>query len=148
MAINKDALDIINKRKNLPETKEAINKDLPEIDGPDKSNCIEVEGKLIEIQPTMLKYFRNNAASFYHVIDTVPLPTIFQMTEENSGIDGDTMVLTFIAAVLNDKRMAKAIYEKLDAGQLLKLVEIFKRVNGIDTREVNSKNASATRGKA
>jgi len=148
MDINKDALDIINKRKNLPATKEEEEKKLPEIDGPDKTNCIEVEGKFIEIEPTMLKYFRNNSVSFYHIIDTVPLTTIYQMTEENSGIDGDAMVLTFVAAVLNDKRLAKAIYEKLDAGQLLKMVEIFKRVNGIDTREANSKNASATRGKA
>lgn len=148
MGINKEALDIINKRKNMPVTKEEVTKELPDVEGPDRTNCIEVEGKLIEIEPTMLKYFRNNSVSFYHIIDTVPLPTIFQMTEENSGIDGDAMVLTFIAAVLDDKRLAKAIYEKLDAGQLLKLVEIFKRVNGIDTRENNSKNGSATRGKA
>ena len=149
MAIDKEIMDIIKQQKKpLPDTSEVNEEKLmPEVDGTDKTNCIEINGKLVEIHPTKLKYFRNNTVSFYHVIDTVPLPTIYQMTEENAGIDGDKAVLTFLTAVLDDEKFAKKIYLKLDAGHLLKIVEIFKRVNGIDTREEHQKNARATRGK-
>lgn len=148
MALDKEMIGLIKQSKALPDTSEVNEeKPVPEADGIDKTNCFELDGKLVEVHPTKLKYFRNNTVSFYHVIDTVPLPTIYQMNESNAGIDGDKAILTFLCAVFDDVKFAERIYRKLDAGQLLEIVRLFKKVNGIDVREENQKNARATRGK-
>jgi len=59
--------------KELPkvETKE---KKLPDVGKPE--NTILIGGKLIEIQPTKLKYQRNRTAAFYRVLDMYPLTDI------------------------------------------------------------------------
>ena len=148
MAIDKEIVGLIKQTKTLPDVSEVKEeKELPEANNTDKNNCFEVDGKLVEVHPTKLKYFRNNTVSFYHVIDTVPLPTIYQMNEQNAGIDGDKAILTFLCAVFDDVKFAERLYKKLDAGQLLEIVKLFKKVNGIDTREENQKNALATREK-
>lgn len=151
MAVDNDIIAFLNQqRKPVPEPDPKLNeeKPVPDVEAPDKKHSIEIDGKVIEIKPTLLKYFRNNMVSFYNIIDTVPLPTIYQMTEENSGIDGDKSILTFISAVLDDPKLAKKIYEKMDAGQLFEIVSKFKEINGIQSREEARKNALATRGKA
>lgn len=151
MAVDNDVIAFLNQqRKPVPEPDPKLNeeKPVPDVEAPDKKHSIEIDGKVIEIKPTLLKYFRNNMVSFYNIIDTVPLPTIYQMTEENSGIDGDKSILTFISAVLDDPKLAKKIYEKMDAGQLFEIVSKFKEINGIQSREEARKNALATRGKA
>lgn len=149
METDKEIFERLKKNRPLPKVDEAVT---AEVDVPDpivdENNCITVEGKLIEIKPTLLKYFRNNSVSFYRVLDTIPLPEIYRMTEEKSGIDGDAAVLTFVSAVLDDPKLAKRIYPLMDAGQLMRLVEIFKRLNGISDKEEKQKNALAAKAKA
>ena len=149
MVKDKDIAAILKQAKKVPEVKEEVEKEkpVPEIEGPKDDNCVSVDGKLIEIKPTLLKYFRNNAVSFYRVIDSAPLPMIYQMTEETNGIDGDTAVLTFISAVLDDAKLAKKIYTQIDSEQLYRIVSIFKKLNGISDREEKSKNVQAAKGK-
>lgn len=147
MATDKEILDNLKKKIPAPNVEGALaeTKELPDIDMPEY--YIEVDGKIIEIKPTKLHYFRNNSVALYKLLDTIPLPDLFRFTEERNGLDGDAAVLTFISAVLDDARLAKRIYDKMDAATLMDLVEIFKKVNKIDVREEKSKNVVAAKAK-
>jgi len=145
---DKEILERLKKKATMPNVESALEKEVELPDLTDETNCIRVGDKLIEIKPTLLKYFRNNSVSFYKIIDTVPLADIYMMTEEKDGIDGDAAILTFISAVLDDAALAKRIYNNMDAGELMRLVEIFKRLNGISDKEEKRKNALATKAKA
>jgi hypothetical protein len=150
MEKDKEIFDRLKKSIPVPDIEEQVSKEaeLPKDIDVIRENCITVEGKLIEIKPTLLKYFRNNSVGMFRLLETIPLSEIFRMTEEKSGIDGDAGVLTFISAVLDDAKLAKRIYDKMDAGELMKLIKIFKRLNGIEEREEKQKNVLATKPKA
>lgn len=142
---DKEILAKLNANRALPDVTEAL-ADAPEPkEKINTENCIEIEGKYVEIKPTLLKYFANNAVSFYHILDTVPLPQIYMMSEEKNQIDGEVAILTFVSAVLDDPVLAKRIYRKMDAGQLLQMLKIFKRLNGIEEREEATKKAAAVK---
>ena len=58
-------------------------------------------------------------------------------------------MFTFVARLLNDEALAREIYDELSADQLLKMVQIFKRLSGIsEIEEKNAKNAGAASAKA
>lgn len=147
MEKDKEILARLKQSAPLPNVEPVVNKELDIPDIVDDSNCINVKGKLVAIKPTLLKYFRNNSVSFYRILDNVPLPEIYMMTEERNGIDGDAAVLTFLSAVLDDPKLAKQIYPLLDASHIMKILEIFKRLNGIADKEEKSKNVGATKAK-
>lgn len=151
MAVDNDIIAFLNQqRKPVPEPDPKLNeeKPVPDVEAPDKKHSIEIDGKVIEIKPTLLKYFRNEMVKSYRLLDRYPLDMIMEMTEENNNLDGDKSIITFLSAVLDDPKLAKKIYDKMDTEQLYEVVRIFKDVNGISTREDSLKNALATRGKA
>lgn len=148
METDQAILERLKKNPPTPNVEKAVAVEKPLPDLIDENNCITIDGKLIEIKPTLLKYFRNNSVSFYRVLDNIPLPEIFMMTEERNGVNGDEAVLTFVSAVLDDAKLAKRIYNNLDGEQLMRMVEIFKRLNGISDKEEKQKNALATKVKA
>lgn len=145
---DKEIMKRLKAEKELPDVEPIVNRETDPQEYTDTSNCIVVNGKSIEIKPTRLKYFANNSVSFYRILDTVPLPQIYMMSDDENGLDGETAILTFIAAVLDDLKLAKQIYKQMDAAQLLQLVEIFKRLNGIESREEAAKKAAAAKAKA
>ncbi len=144
---DKEIMKRLKAERELPDVTPILNQETELTDKVNEENCIEVNGKHIEIKPTLLKYFANNSVSFYQILDTVPLPQIYAMTEEQNNLDGETAILTFVSAVLDDPKLAKRIYREMDAGQLLRLVSIFKRLNGIESREEAAKKAAAARAK-
>ena len=82
-------------------------------------------------------------------METIPLTEVFALTEAENGLDGDKAVFTFVARLLNDEALAREIYDELSADQLLKMVQIFKRLSGIsEIEEKNAKNAGAASAKA
>lgn len=145
---DKEIMARLKAQKELPDVEPIVNAETELKEPTNDENCIMVNGKPIEIKPTKLRYFANNSVSFYRILDTVPLPQIYMMTDEENGLDGETAILTFVAAVLDDLKLAKRIYREMDASQLLRLVEIFKRLNGIESREEAAKKATAAKAKA
>lgn len=143
----KELSDKVNKKVDLPDVGEIVDYVPPIKDNVDVNNCIEYEGKLIEIKPTEIKYFANNSVAFYRILESTPLPQIFNLTEEKNGIDGCSALLVFLSAVLNDAKLAKRIYMSLDSAQIYKALEIFKRINRITELEDNIKKLEATKAK-
>lgn len=144
----KELSDKVNKKVDVPDVGEILDYVPPVKDNVDVNNCIEVEGKLIEIKPTQLKYFANNSVGFYRILEVTPLPQIYMLTEKENNLDGNSAVLVFLSAVLDDAKLAKRIYMKLDSAQLYKALEIFKRLNRITEMEESAKKLEATRAKA
>lgn len=98
--------------------------------------------KTIEIKPTLFRYFRDNTASFYVLMEMYPLPLILssepgQFDPERSG---DKCVMDWLIAVTNNPKLIVENYNKLDAEVVDKLLAIFRRVNDIDKREEKRKN--------
>lgn len=73
MAPRKKLPSAEQENKELPKT-DVKEKKLPEVGKPE--NTVLIGGKLIEIQPTKLKYQRNRTAAFYRVLDMYPLTDI------------------------------------------------------------------------
>ncbi len=122
-------------------------KPIPEIQN--QENCITVGGRTIEIRPPLVRYFRSREFRVYNILETIPLTEVFALTEAENGLDGDKAVFTFVARLLNDEALAREIYDELSADQLLKMVQIFKRLSGIsEIEEKNAKNAGAASAKA
>lgn len=130
--------------KELPkvETKE---KKLPEVGKPE--NTVLIGGKLIEIQPTKLKYQRNRTAAFYRVLDMYPLTDILAMETGSFGDerDGDKATMDWLIAVTDDEQLILDNYDSMDTGTIEKLLSIFKRVNKIDEKEAKIKNMTKER---
>lgn len=130
--------------KELPkvETKE---KKLPEVGKPE--NTVLICGKLIEIQPTKLKYQRNRTAAFYRVLDMYPLTDILAMEAGSFGDerDGDKATMDWLIAVTDNEQLILDNYDSMDTGTIEKLLSIFKRVNKIDEKEAKIKNMTKER---
>lgn len=132
------------KDKELPnvETKE---KKLPDVGKPE--NTVLINGRLIEIQPTKLKYQRNRTAAFYRVLDMYPLTDILAMEAGSFGDerDGDKATMDWLIAVTDDEQLILDNYDSMDTGTIEKLLSIFKRVNKIDEKEAKIKNMTKER---
>lgn len=115
-------------------------KEAPPVGKPE--NTVTIGNKTIEIKPTLFRYFRDNTASFYMLIEMYPLPIILnaepgQFDPERSG---DKCVMDWLIAVTDDPKLIIENYNKLDAKVVDTLLTIFRRVNDIDKREEKRKN--------
>lgn len=123
-------------------------KELPNVGNPE--NTVLIGDTLVEIKPTKLKYHRNNVASFYKIVEMVPLPDIMSMGSNafGDGRDGDKALMDWLIAVVDDEQLIVDNYNEMDTETIEKILAIFKRVNKIDEKEEKQKNAGSRMGEA
>lgn len=123
-------------------------KELPIVGNPE--NTVLIGDTLVEIKPTKMKYHRNNVATFYKVVDVVPLPDIMSMGSNafGDGRDGDKALMDWLIAVVDDEQLIVDNYNEMDTETIEKILAIFKRVNKIDEKEEKQKNAGSRMGEA
>jgi len=108
-------------------------------------NTVSINGNLIEIKPTKLKYMRNRTAAFYKMLESYPLPDILAMDAGTFGDDrdGDKAVMDFLIAVTDNEKLIVENYNEIDAGVVESILAIYRRVNKIDEKEERLKNLIA-----
>ena len=123
-------------------------KELPDVGNPE--NTVLIGDTLVEIKPTKLKYHRNNVASFYKIVEMVPLPDIMSMGSNafGDGRDGDKALMDWLIAVVDDEQLIVDNYNEMDTETIEKILAIFKRVNKIDEKEEKQKNGGSRMGEA
>lgn len=123
-------------------------KELPDVGNPE--NTVLIGDTLVEIKPTKLKYHRNNVASFYKIVEMVPLPDIMSMGSNafGDGRDGDKALMDWLIAVVDDEQLIIDNYNEMNTETIEKILAIFKRVNKIDEKEEKQKNAGSRMGEA
>lgn len=123
-------------------------KELPNVGNPE--NTVLIGDTLVEIKPTKLKYHRNNVASFYKIVEMVPLPDIMSMGSNafGDGRDGDKALMDWLIAVVDDEQLIVDNYNEMDTETIEKILAIFKRINKIDEKEEKQKNAGSRMGEA
>lgn len=102
-----------------------------------EANCVDVNGKVVEIKPTKLKYFRNRSASIYNVLKIVPL-TEFLAYEKgvfDPERDSDQILFDFLVAVFDDEDLIHDNYDDINTDTIEKILEIFGRINHINEKE-------------
>ena len=130
--------------KDLPPTEQAT-KELPSVGCPE--NTVIIGGKLVEIQPTKLKYQRNRTAAFYKMLELYPLADILAMDAGAFGDDrdGDKALMDWLIAVTNDEQLIIEHYDSMDTGVIEQMLDIFRRVNRIEEKEAKQKNLLTAR---
>ena len=110
-----------------------------------EENTVVIGGKRIEIKPTLMRYMRNRTAEFYHVLEIYPLPDILATKRGiiDERRDGDKCLMDWLVAVTNDEELIRDHYDELDADVIMRLLEIFKRINHIQEKEEAAKNRQA-----
>lgn len=140
------------KEKELPDAEIQVKKtpsrrkkekELPDVGNPE--NTVLIGDTLVEIKPTKLKYHRNNVASFYKIVEMVPLPDIMSMGSNafGDGRDGDKALMDWLIAVVDDEQLIVDNYNEMNTETIEKILAIFKRVNKIDEKEEKQKNAAS-----
>ena len=128
--------------KDVPEESK-LNKKDPEIIP--SENCIQIGGKIVEIKPTKLRYFRNKMASTFSVMRLVPLNEF--LTYEKGTFDpkrdGDQQLFDFLVAVFDDPVFVREHYDDMTADDVEKIFKIFSRLNHIDEKDEQRKNMEA-----
>lgn len=140
-----DAPDLSQPKKKVPDASKA--KELPEIGNPE--NTVIVNGEIIEIKPTKLKYHRNRTAVFYRALEIYPLPDILAMgLDPKTGLsafgdnrDGDKALCDWLVAVFDNEDLVRENIDEFDSELIYKILAIFRRVNKIDEMEAKLKNA-------
>lgn len=126
------------KHKELPSPEQPV-RELPQVGSPE--NTVVIGDKLIEIQPTKLKYQRNRTAAFYKMLEMYPLTDILAMEAGAFGDerDGDKAVMDWLIAVTDDEALITEHYDSMDTGVVEQLLSIFRRINRIDEKEARQK---------
>ena len=132
------------KHKELPSPEQPV-RELPQVGSPE--NTVVIGDKLIEIQPTKLKYQRNRTAAFYKMLEMYPLTDILAMEAGAFGDerDGDKAVMDWLIAVTDDEALITEHYDSMDTGVVEQLLSIFRRINRIDEKEARQKNLLTAR---
>ena len=130
--------------KELPDAQQP-EKALPQVGNPE--NTIVIDGRLVEIKPTKLRYQRNRTAAFYKMLELYPLADILAMEAGAFGDDrdGDKAVMDWLIAVFDDEALVLENYDGMDTGTVEQLLEILRRVNRIDEKEQKQKNLQTAR---
>ena len=129
--------------KKIPEESE-LTKEMPKIEH--EENCIIIDGRLIEIKPTKLKYFRNKTASIYNILKAVPLNDFlaYEKGVFDKNRDSDQILFDFLVAVFDDGAFVTAHYDEMTSEDIETVLKIFSRLNHIDEKEeVAKKNREA-----
>ena len=131
------------KRKRVPKAQKAKQEVALPVH---QENCISFNGKLIQIFPTKLKYFRNKTASVYKILKLVPLT---QFLTYDRGVvdeerDADQILYDFLVAVFDSEEIVHSIYDDITADDVQNILNIFGRLNHIDQKEeANEKKRQA-----
>lgn len=141
---NPEVPDLHQKMREVPEKSKA--KELPPIGNPE--NTIVINGQIVEIKPTKLKYHRNRTAVFYRALELYPLPDILAMgLNPETGLsafgddrDGDKALCDWLVAVFDDEDLVRENIDEFDSEMIYKILAIFRRVNKIDVVEEKLKN--------
>lgn len=95
-----------------------------------------------------MRYIRNGTANMYKLIKNVPLTDIMSLQSgafgEGDDRDGDKAVMDWLIAVTDDADFVTEHYDDFDAEQIIRLVDIFERINKF-VKEDHSKNAETPR---
>lgn len=139
-------------------TETALSKEEPSVSEMNKEmpsnvnieNCVEIDGKLYEIKPTKLKYFRNKMAAAYNVIKAIPLSEF--LTYDKGVIDpekdADQILYDYLVAAFDDPDFVHEHYEDMTADDVEKVINIFGRLNHIEEKEEKArKNREAQASK-
>ena len=128
----------------IPEEMQA-ERELPQVGVPE--NTVVIDGVLVEIKPTKLKYQRNRTAVFYHILEMYPLSDILAMGDKafGDGLDGDKKLYDWLVAVTDDEDFIRDHYDNIDSDTIYRMLEIFRRVNKISELEEKLKNAKTPR---
>lgn len=115
-------------------------KELPQVGNPE--NTVKIGDTLVEIKPTKLKYHRDNTAYFYRIVTNIPLPDIMAMPQGAFGDDrdGDKALYDWLVAATDNEDLIRENYNEMDTGDIEKILEIFRRINHIDEKELAQKN--------
>ena len=110
--------------KELPDAQQP-EKALPQVGNPE--NTIVIDGRLVEIKPTKLRYQRNRTAAFYKMLELYPLADILAMEAGAFGDDrdGDKAVMDWLIAVFDDEALVLENYDGMDTATVEQLLEIF-----------------------
>lgn len=131
-------------RSDIPvDTKPAQEVPLPAVGNPE--NTIRIGDKLVEIRSTKVRYQRDRTAGFYRAMELYPLADILA---SDAGVfdkdrNGDKCVMDWLIAVTDDPELIINNYNDMDTDVIERLLVIFRRVNNIDAKEQNVKNALA-----
>jgi len=135
--------------EETPKVEETPDETPPKVEMPldvNEENCVTVNGKLIELKPTKVRYFRNQTASTYNILKTIPLSELLTI---NKGIiderrDGDQILYDYLVAAFDDSEFVRDNYDNLDADQVERVIKITGRLNHIEEKiEAQRKNREA-----
>lgn len=100
-------------------------------------NCITIGQETIEIKPTKLKYQRDGTASFYRILQTMPVVDILSLDPAMLDMNRtpDKMLFDWLIAVTDNARFVTRYYDRFDSDIIEQLLKIFCRLNHIDERE-------------
>lgn len=114
-----EATESFDKMKELNDT--AIKPDNPRID----FNEVEIDGLgIIKIKPTKIKYFKSGDYNNFMIIKTIGITELLRYD------DGDTILGKYLTAVF-DKEPEKELLENLTTQNVLDIISIANRLNGI-----------------
>ena len=120
--------------KGVPDPKE-LNKEIP----PDykEENCITLKGRVFEIKPTKMKYFRNGTANIFTILKNIPLSEFFSY---NKGVfdenrDSDQIMFDFLIAVFDNSTIVRDNYDDMTVEDIERILSIFGRLNHFDEKE-------------
>ena len=102
-----------------------------------KENCVKIGGKIFELKPTKVKYFRNKTASAYNWLKLVPLTEFltYQKGQLDPARDADQILYDFLVAALDSSEIVRDNYDEMSADDVEQIVRIFGRINHIDEKE-------------
>ena len=102
-----------------------------------KENCVKIGGKIVEIKPTKVKYFRNKTASAYNWLKLVPLTEFltYQKGQLDPNRDADQILYDFLVAAFDDSQIVRDNYDEMSADDVEQIVKIIGRINHIDEKE-------------
>lgn len=140
----KDLTDLVATKSKKKPANTIATPELP----PDfkQENAVFINGKWIEIKPTIMKYFRNRATAIYNVLRVCPLHEFmaYKKGTFDDARDSDQILYDFLVAVFNDEQLVRECYDSLDVDTYEKILEIFGRLNHIiEKEEANRKNMEA-----
>lgn len=130
--------------KKKPPINSKLMKGMPKDTKP--QNCIVVGGKVVELKPTKLKYFRNRMASIYTVLKVIPLNEFlaYEKGTFDEERDSDQILYDFLVAVFDDSTIVRSNYDNMTAEDIQNILEIFGRINHIDEKEEKARKNKQT----
>lgn len=121
-------------QKEIPEPK-PLDKELPS--NINEENSITLNGRVFEIKPTKMKYFRNRTANIYSVLKIISLNEFLSYKKGtfDAERDSDQILFDFLVAVFDDAAAVRDFYDDMTSDDIERILKIFGRLNHIDEKE-------------